>query len=218
MPTLFCRAVFKTNLFLICLTLTCCKYSNQKIGNTFKIQNKVNVIYIQPFVGAALNDVNYIALALKKICDTVVLLPYCILPSYALNTTKTRYRADTLIAYLSRNTNQNSTTIGLTSYDISTSKNNIADWGVMGLGYQPGNACIASTFRLKNKNKQVDLFKVAIHELGHTQGLPHCKNETCYMQDAKGGYPLNNEIDFCEDCKKVLTKLGWHFLIPCLGG
>ncbi|MBK7764266.1 MAG: matrixin family metalloprotease [Bacteroidetes bacterium] len=126
-----------------------------------------------------------------------------------MNVNKTRYRADSLIHYLSRVTAKGHLTIGLTSKDISTTKNEHADWGVMGLGFCPGKSCIASTFRLKGNNKLEKLYKVAIHELGHTQGLPHCPVKTCLMRDAEGKDHLNEETGFCASCKAVLIKAGW---------
>jgi archaemetzincin len=79
----------------------------------------------------------------------------------------------------------------------------------MGLGYCPGTACIASSYRLKKGNKLTQFYKVAIHELGHTQGLPHCSTKTCLMRDAEGGNPIDEENDFCPKCKKVLIAAGW---------
>jgi len=79
----------------------------------------------------------------------------------------------------------------------------------MGLGFCPGKACVASTYRLDKTASQ--LFKVAIHELGHTQGLKHCTVKYCFMQDAKGGNPTNTETDFCPRCKAVLVSKGWVF-------
>jgi archaemetzincin len=126
-----------------------------------------------------------------------------------MNRSKTRYRADSLIAYLSKTTKPGFLTIGLTDKDISTTKEKIADWGIFGLGYCPGKSCIASTFRLKGKNRFEKLFKVAIHELGHTQGLDHCPVKTCLMRDAEGKDHLNEEKEFCGKCKSVLVKAGW---------
>src|SRR5204862_4616162 len=102
-------------------------------------------------------------------------------------------------------------TIYLTAKDISTSKDSIADWGVMGLVFCPGKACIASSFRLSRSEKLQQLFKVAIHELGHTQGLPHCEVPSCFMRDAEGHNPTNEEKDFCPKCKKYLEQKGWVF-------
>ena len=70
---------------------------------------------------------------------------------------------------------ENNTIIGLTSKDISVTKGNIADYGVMGLGYRPGNACVASNFRL-SKSGESQFYKIALHELGHLllplEGVP----------------------------------------------
>lgn len=71
----------------------------------------------------------------------------------------------------------------------------------MGLGYCPGKACVASSFRLSPQKRQQQFFKVAIHELGHTQGLAHCAIKTCLMRDAEGGNHLDEETDFCQKCK-----------------
>ena len=79
----------------------------------------------------------------------------------------------------------------------------------MGLGFCPGKACIASTFRLSKIETNKQLFKVAIHEMGHTFGLPHCAIKYCFMRDAEGGYPTNKEKDFCTKCKSFLIKHGW---------
>ena len=98
-----------------------------------------------------------------------------------------------------------------TIFHISTTKNEIKDFGVMGLGFRPGNACVASSFRLSKQNKLDQLFKVAIHELGHTQGLPHCEVKTCFMRDAEGKNQTNDEKEFCSSCKIKLEKKGWVF-------
>ena len=124
---------------------------------------------------------------------------------------RNRYRADSLINFLSKHTPDGHITIGLTTKDISTTKGAIADWGVMGLGFCPGKACIVSTFRLSKDQKLMQLFKVAIHELGHTQGLPHCSVKTCFMRDAEGRNPTNEEKEFCPTCKAFLISKGWQF-------
>ena len=54
-----------------------------------------------------------------------------------------------------------------------------------------------------------DFIKVVVHELGHTTGLPHCPDKTCYMRDAKGGDHSDNEKGFCENCKRHLAGNGW---------
>jgi len=120
-----------------------------------------------------------------------------------------RYRADSLIRYLGRSATGDTIVIGLTNKDISTTKGNIQDWGIMGLGDNPGRACVVSTFRLSASDRDGQLYKVAVHELGHTMGLQHCKDTTCYMRDAEGENHLDEEKDFCPDCKRHLRDKGW---------
>jgi archaemetzincin len=79
----------------------------------------------------------------------------------------------------------------------------------MGLGFEPGNACVISTFRLSKTNFAAQFYKVALHELGHTQGLPHCPNKTCLMRDAEGSNHLDEETGFCPSCKAYLKSKGW---------
>lgn len=119
---------------------------------------------------------------------------------------RNRYRADSLIHWMGRQAKTNEVYLGITQTDISTSSRGYKDWGVMGLGFCPGNAAVASSHRLKNKSH---FWKVALHELGHTAGLQHCPVKTCLMRDAQGGDPTGEEKEFCNTCKSVLTKQGW---------
>lgn len=205
-------------LRIICFTLSgfllisCDRNSQDSLERwMFWKEAEEKTIIIQPFSDLKEADVNFVANELKKLYSKVIINKPIKFPQNALNEVKTRYRADSLIRFLSNRTERGFLTIGLTSKDISTTKGKHADWGVMGLGYCPGKSCIASSFRLKGENKLEKLFKVAIHELGHTQGLPHCKVKTCLMRDAEGKDHLDEEKDFCEKCKKVLVKAGWVF-------
>jgi archaemetzincin len=168
-------------------------------------------LFVQPFKDIDTNDVVYVVSALKNIYPFIQVKEPVPLPLIAWNASRGRYRADSLIRILSNETKESEVTIGLTGMDISTTKDNKADWGIMGLGFCPGRACIASTFRLSTHNRSLQLFKVAIHELGHTQGLQHCKTKTCLMRDAEGSNHLNEEKDFCTNCRALLIRRGWQF-------
>lgn len=177
------------------------------------VQNPAKVmksIFVQPFNGLPEKTTQSIARQLKDLyAGEVMVRPAIPLPENALNSHKKRYRADSLIRYLSTKVQDHQLIIGLTAKDISTTKGQYADWGVMGLGYCPGKSCIASTFRLKGNNRLEKLFKVAIHELGHTQGLKHCPEKTCLMRDAEGKDNLNEQTGFCAHCKPILREAGW---------
>lgn len=170
---------------------------------------KETTIDIQPFEGLPTELAEHVFTELSKYNPNVQLLKAVPLPKRAFYSPRNRYRADTIIALLRSKALTDQVIIGLTNKDISTDKGKIYDWGVMGLGYQPGNACVVSTFRLSKNNLKEQFFKVAIHELGHTQGLPHCPDKTCLMTDAEGKNNTDKEEGFCEKCKKYLSSKSW---------
>lgn len=193
-------------LWLLIVITSCTEKSNNSTA-LFSTKKKIT-IYIQPFQGFSTKEAKEVAKNLSVIYSDVKINAPIPFPEKSWNTAKTRRRADYLIRYLSQKAKEGELIIGLTHSDISTTKNGKSDWGVFGLGFLPGKSCIASTYRLKG-NKEEKLFKVAIHELGHTQGLPHCPVKNCFMRDAKGKDYLEEETNFCSDCKQVLVHCGW---------
>lgn len=171
------------------------------------------LIVIQPFNNIDSNCINYLKnnicnyykLPIKTVANTA-------LPIRAFYAKRNRYVADSLLQFL-KPISQNTEIyiVGVTDKDISTSSNGVANWGIMGLGYRSGNAAVISTYRLGKKassRQQVyqRLLKVALHELGHNFGLPHCANQTCIMVDAEGKNKLDGEKEFCENCHLFLHK------------
>jgi archaemetzincin len=167
------------------------------------------VIIIQPFTGISPSLVAMVYKKAKEINPNIILRKSTSLPLSAYYPQRNRYRADTIIHYLDHFASADTVIIGLTDKDIGTNKGNIPDWGVMGLGFTPGNACVVSTFRISKAKLTNQLYKVALHELGHTEGLPHCPNKTCFMRDAEGGNHLDEETGFCPSCKEYLKNKGW---------
>ena len=169
-----------------------------------------SVIVIQPFNDFTPELTNSVFAKLKEINPNTILKTPFQLPIKAYYPPRNRYRADSLIKYLSNFGSADTVVIGMTNKDISSTKGSVSDFGIMGLGYCPGISCVVSTFRLAKTNLSEQFYKLAIHELGHTQGLPHCSNKICFMRDANGKNVLNEEKDFCPSCKSFLKNKGWQ--------
>jgi archaemetzincin len=167
------------------------------------------VIDIVPFEGIHDKQIQDLYSHLKPIFSRIEVKAVTGLPVAAWYAPRKRYKADTLLRYLASITPKGHVSMGVTNKDISTSNGNIPDWGIFGYGYMPGNACVVSTFRLHKNRISEELYKIAVHELGHTQGLDHCKDKTCLMHDAEGKNSMGSETDFCNDCKNKLMKKGW---------
>lgn len=187
-----------------------CK-ENQKSEPSEKSQNVV--LQLQPFSDMKLEDVENIAKQIRLIYPEVTVLEKIDLPKNTYYKKRNRYRADSIIQFLSLQTENGFVTVGLTNKDISVAKGKIEDFGVMGLGYRPGKSCVASTFRLNPEKRESQFYKIIIHEIGHTQGLAHCPEKTCFMRDAEGGNPTDEETGFCKKCKKYLKTKHWKFII-----
>ena len=195
---------------IFCFTLFSLIFSCEK-SNVIDLKSEEEItILIQPFEDVKPKQLAEISENIRKIYPKIKILEPIDFPKNAFYQPRNRYRADSIIKYLRTKTPNNCVTLALTNKDISVTKGKVADFGVMGLGYRPGKACIASSFRLNPKNKNEQFYKIAIHELGHTQGLKHCPDKTCFMRDAEGKNPTNEEKDFCNHCKKILKQKGWR--------
>ena len=210
----------------IFLALTNCNENDSKRHDASKLltKNKVaivnkeksvrkiksSIVIIQPFSGVSGTQVSYIYNQLKKVIPQVTLNKPIPLPKQAYYKGRNRYSADTLNSFLQKNTKYGYVTIGLTEQDICTEERKVYDYGIMGLAIIAGRSCTASPSRLSKKNTSEQFFKVAIHELGHTQGLNHCLNNTCIMTAANGKNNTDREKGFCARCKPFLEKKGWN--------
>lgn len=180
------------------------------VTNSFgQITNaKKRIVYVQP-----LGDVNkeYIEFAKKSIESyygfTCVIRPKAELTNDILAKSKTRYEALKIL----KKFNSKDHVVLITEKDIAMAKGKVPEWGIMGLGFQPGNVCVISTFRIKrgvsDKTFYTRFEKVVLHEVGHNLGLEHCDNHPqCMMNDKKGSVKQvdKEKLWLCDKCKKII--------------
>ncbi len=124
---------------------------------------------------------------------------------------KGRYSADKLLRVLERvPAAPIDKVMGVAEIDIVTPKNGVTNWGILGLGSIDGKSCVISTYRMRRVFEKGGvpeslvrerLWKISLHELGHTFGLEHCPNVGCLMQDAQGTVKtVDDEHALCDTC------------------
>lgn len=200
-------------LILFMLLLSACSEQRPKkeIVSSSPALTQPMTIIVQPFDDFPEMLVDSLISRIKEINSDVVVRKSISLPESSYYPPRNRYRADSLINYLWQQSTTKSVVLGLTTKDISSRKGKIGDWGIMGLAYCPGHSCIVSTYRLPKNDINNNLFKVAIHELAHTQGLHHCEeSKICFMRDYQGGNLLDELTGFCRFCKSYLSRKGWE--------
>lgn len=157
------------------------------------VRAHVHVVVLRDFPRAWVDPV---ARALEQQLDVEAIvepapLP---LPDDAYYPPRRRYRAERLLHFLNARFEGRPAAhrvLGLTSRDISTSTERFEDWGILGLADLGGRAAVVSSFRMRRRARSPEhaLFRMtttAVHEVGHTLGLPHCDEPRCIMRDAEG--------------------------------
>lgn len=177
---------------------------------------QLETVYLQPLGdGVAESELTFIEAALALYFPFAIKrLPTVPLPKDAYYATRARYRAERLLKHLERLTPPDAqVVVGLTEVDISTTKGDIYDWGVLGLATLSGKQCVISRFRaqrdaLSPLHVRERLTKTVVHEVGHTIGLPHCPNYGCIMEDGKGSVTTtDHEHDVCAQCRARVGDL-----------
>ena len=135
------------------------------------------------------------------------------LPQEAWYAPRRRWRAERLLDWLDENPPEGAwKVVAVTEAELSTTKGNILDWGIAGLGFLGGPSCVISAhiYKKHSKTKAVLLRRLgdlAVHEFGHTLGFPHCEEKGCVMSDAKGKALKSADQSSGRYCAKCLGLL-----------
>ena len=197
-------------IIIVLSLLSCSRQEKKTVKHLTKVEHQIKII-LQPLHKFSQQTLLYLKDSIEQFYPVKVSIASTKeFPSNCYYKPRNRYRADSTIKWLKQiKPDSVRTIVGITDEDISTSKGLHKDFGVMGLGYQPGKACVISTVRLRTSAITADqlnqrIFKVVVHELGHNFGLPHCPDQTCIMVDAEGKMKLDEEKGLCSNCKKKL--------------
>ncbi len=179
-----------------------------------KVSSQLTTVYLQPYNDFTQQETEELCKVLKPKFEGLFTAKYTfqILPNKKfdkalMNDAKTRYRADKIIGALSKDASRRHIIIALTHKDVSLPYKGKADWGVLGLSIHGRYACVASTYRLRNKKR--DFWKVVTHEFTHTAyKYSHCPddNPRCIMKDAKGHADFSKKETFCKTCNNKINK------------
>lgn len=199
------------------ILLVFCSCSDRREEKNAVAPSAKHIITILPFAGIDKKTILEIKSGLeKRLQATVVLVEEKPVPAAAFYKPRQRYVADSLLIFLKQfneGLGRAEKIVGITHKDISTTKKLHFNWGIMGMGYCPGEACVISSFRpikkVRNREHFINRMVVlALHELGHTYSLPHCPNDSCIMKDAEGKMNLDNGETYCSKCSAFLKQSG----------
>ena len=199
--------MLRNTLLLLIVFLIAC---NRKPQLNASVSSKP-VILLQPLSYTDKATLDFLKDTLEQFYPvTVVIAKNLKLPAHAYYKPRNRYRADSIIFWLKTNKQpQYRSVVAVTNSDVSVSKSGKEDFGVMGLGYKPGPACVISTYRLKPTAKNARhlrerFFKVVAHEMGHNFSLDHCPDQQCIMVDAEKKMKLDHVNGLCKRCKQKI--------------
>jgi len=134
-------------------------------------------------------------------------------PAPAFDSIRNQYNSTAVIASVLEQFGGNSNKVlGVTGVDLFVPVLTF----VFGEAQLDGTAALVSAYRLDdvfyglppNRNLfEQRLIKEAVHELGHTFGLIHCRDYNCVMHSSTSVEEVDIKgSEFCENCNRILKK------------
>ena len=178
------------------------------------------LVAIQPLGAIDSGLVGRVCVGVERVYNVdAMVLPDRPLPADAYFKESHRYSAETLLRDLDRDCDSRyDKVLALTSSDISISGGSRPDKAIAGYGLIGRRPCVVSTFRLGHGDiplMESRYLKIAIHELGHTFGLPHCATAGCIMED-KHGTLVSVDAETGSFCPSCRLRLGAMLNKECL--
>lgn len=185
--------------------------TNKTVVSQIELKDKPRTIHVYLFGDFPTDLGKQMIKELQKVYPSVHYAGQISLPESAYYAPRNRYLAAKLLNTMMALQPNNDMVLGMTTKDISLKYKEHENWGVMGLSYLNKRAAVISTYRLRIPSKRAEhLRKLMLHELGHVEGLLHCKAENCIMHDAEGQNRFSQLDDFCSSCKAVFKSKGWN--------
>ena len=149
------------------------------------------------------------------------------MPAKAWYPPRSRYRAQAILDTMSEwGIDDAFRVIAVTEKEISARSQLVPDWGVGGLAIVGGRYAVVSTYLVRKASRdEGDLFRrvrsLALHEVGHTLGMPHCGVFACLMRDANGKLIRSLDLSTGRWCGRCRRRVPPELLVrdrPLLAG
>lgn len=156
-------------------------------------------VTLVPFAGVLPQDLADLIADLRRLGFAAKIGRTLTLPPEAYQPDRRQYHAEGLLALLRPQPGQR--VLGITNSDLYAGNLNF----VFGMADVAGRTAVISVCRLREAADDAiyreRVAKEAVHELGHTLGLPHCANPKCVMHFSNSLHDTDIKgMTFCPTC------------------